>query len=342
LHAFALVWLIEPIIEQRWVSCHQAGQIGVGALASYDDVRVRSHVVVQQVESREMPPWFADAECNQYNHDPSLSDEEVGLFAAWHAAGAPAGDPADDTSAPPAPPPQLVDIDHNLTLPEPYTPDPNFEDDYRCFVIDWPEQVDTYVTGFGVRVDNATTVHHLIAYIASPSAVAEAEALDAAEEGPGYTCFGGPLTSMDGGTNFFGAWAPGVLDAAFPDGTGVPVLAGSKIVVQMHYNLVTHDGAPDQTGIVVTTADHVDKDAKFQFWANPGWLQSHTMDIPAGDPDVEHSFAFDPTSFVSGGQPFTIYSAAKPRRCPLSGPAVRRIACSMSLAGTSTGSLVMS
>jgi hypothetical protein len=46
-----------------------------------------------------MPPWFTSKECNAYENDKSLTDEEIAIFEAWVDQGAPEGDPAD------APPP---------------------------------------------------------------------------------------------------------------------------------------------------------------------------------------------------------------------------------------------
>lgn len=298
---------VKPILDRSCVSCHQDGQIGVGDLTSFETVRPAMSVIVGQVADRIMPPWLAADGCNDYVGDRSLSDEEIATIQTWADEGGPEGDPADDPGVKAPEPTQLARIDHLLTLPEPYMPDASAADDYRCFVIDFPEEETSFVTGFGVRADNSSTLHHLIAYIAPPSAVSTVEALDAADPGPGYDCFGGPGTGLDSGTDFFGAWAPGVFDRPFAAGTGIRIAAGSKVVVQMHYNLVGWDGEPDQSGVAISVEPSVDKEARFQFWTNPYWVTDQTMKIPAGDPDVMHSFAWDPTPYISDGKRITVY-----------------------------------
>jgi hypothetical protein len=52
-----------------------------------------------KVESRQMPPWFADPRHGEFSNDPSLTKGEIETIAKWADAGALAGNPAD------APPP---------------------------------------------------------------------------------------------------------------------------------------------------------------------------------------------------------------------------------------------
>ena len=43
-------------------------------------------------------------------------------------------------------------------------------------------------------------------------------------------------------------------------------------------------------------------------FTNPQWVFGQTMTIPAGDPDVTHTFeAMGIASFITGGQPFTVH-----------------------------------
>ena len=81
-----------------------------------------------------------------------------------------------------------------LTMAEPYTPSPPTgvgTDDYRCFLLDPGLVDDGYLTGTNVLPGNPDVVHHVILFRVMPDQVAEAERLDAATDGPGWTCFGG-------------------------------------------------------------------------------------------------------------------------------------------------------
>ena len=84
-----------------------------------------------------------------------------------------------------------------------------------------------------------------------------------ARPGQGWNCFGGTgLPSGDGSgsiqdslndANWVAAWAPGWGGNRLPQGTGVPLPAGSQIVMQVHYNLL-NGRTPDRSRAVLTVA----------------------------------------------------------------------------------------
>jgi hypothetical protein len=130
-------------------------------------------------------------------------------------------------------------------------------DDYRCFVLDLPaDSPGGYATGFQVLPGNTDVTHHAILYRVYPEQVARAEELDAADPRPGYECFGGSGVPPRGSTvstalsesDWITAWAPGGDAADTPDGYGVEIPAGGKVVLQMHYNTLGGEG-PDDTEV---------------------------------------------------------------------------------------------
>ena len=140
-----------------------------------------------------------------------------------------------------------------LTMPEAYTPSAPYgagTDDYRCFLLDPGVDRDVWLTGSNVLPGNPDVVHHVILFKISPESVQEAEARDAASEDPGWTCFGGTGLAGEFGdledANWLGAWAPGGDETRIRDGYGVRLDAGSRIVMQVHYNLLKGE-APDQS-----------------------------------------------------------------------------------------------
>lgn len=298
---------LKPVIDAKCVGCHDEAGIGPFALTTYDELVEVAGVALQNVESRTMPPWPPNPDCADYVGDRSLSDEQIALFRAWVDGGRVMGD-----AARPAPPLEveqvrLSRVDKTLAMPVQYTPRATSDnpDDYRCFVVPWTETTDKYVTGFRAVPGNPRVVHHVIAFHASPAQVAEYEQLDAAEAGPGYTCFGG---SGGPSQSWLGAWAPGSLGSDLPPGTGLLVEPGSAIILQVHYNVLEAGVEPDLTQVELKLDDSVTRPARIQPWANPQWLGSQLMHIPAGEADVMHSFEFD-ASLVIGG-PFTIWSAS--------------------------------
>ena len=182
---------VAPIVAEHCSGCHQDGQVGPFPLTSYAEVSALGGTVADSVSARRMPPWLADPTCHTYRYDPSLTDEQIATITAWVDAGMPEGDAATAATLPESDGVTLTRVDHTLSLPSAYTPQSS-PDDYRCFLLDWPVEEDVYVAGYTVRPGNAEIVHHVIAYVAPPDQVAEYEALDAAEDGEGWTCFGGP------------------------------------------------------------------------------------------------------------------------------------------------------
>jgi hypothetical protein len=150
-----------------------------------------------------------------------------------------------------------------MTMPETYTPSAptgTGTDDYRCFLLDPHLARDSYLTGTNVVPGNPDVVHHVILFRVPPEQVAAAEQKDADTEGQGWTCFGG--SGLDGEfTNpddapWLGAWAPGGAETMVKAGYGVDLPRGSRIVMQVHYNLLA-GASPDMssTQVRVTRRD---------------------------------------------------------------------------------------
>ena len=152
----------------------------------------------------------------------------------------------------------------DVTMPSPYTPEaPTYgTDDYRCFLLDPGLEDRAFVTGVDVVPGSPDVVHHVILFRVPPAQVSEAEAVDAATEGQGWTCFGGSglgaLAGDLGDAPWLGAWAPGGGERVMAPDIGIPMAPGSRIVMQVHYNLLAGD-APDVSSARIRWADG-DKD----------------------------------------------------------------------------------
>ncbi|QSQ24390.1 hypothetical protein JY651_05355 [Pyxidicoccus parkwayensis] len=308
---------VAPIVQSKCANCHTEGGIGPFPLETYADVYAHRSEVRAAVQARTMPPWPPSSECNTYQHDRSLSAEQQVLLTRWVDEGATEGDPATAATTP-APVGGLSRADVVLKMPEPYLPT-HSPDDYRCFIIDWPETRTRYITGFRADPGNRATVHHVIAFLAAPSEVADFESLDAASPGPGYTCFGGPGGADASRAKWLGAWAPGSLGQDFPAGTGLRIEPGSKVVLQVHYNDHGQAAASDLSSIAFKVDDTVEKVAYVQPWTNPAWVNgTKPMRIPAGTADTSHLWSLELTpylGFTTGGVllnnvPVTIHNAA--------------------------------
>jgi hypothetical protein len=302
---------IKPILDARCINCHDAGGIAPFPLTSYAEVSPMAAAIGAVVSTRQMPPWKAAPGCTDYLGDFSLTDAQIAAISSWVSGGAPEGDPSQVAAPLASAARRLSRVDRTLSMAAPYTPQ-QAPDDYHCFVLDWPGTADEFVTGFSAKPGNRAVVHHAIAFLITPDKVAELAQKDAAEPGPGYTCFGG--TGISGRGGWLGAWAPGSEGYDFPTGTGIRVTPGSKVVLQIHYNVLTAGPMPDQTSIDFKLDPSVDKEARIIPFTNPAWPRGG-MTIPAGQSDVTYSYAADPTLvldalFGPGGGGYTLYSSA--------------------------------
>ena len=87
---------IAPILQRSCENCHRAGGYGPMSLTTYQQVRPWARAIRFKTTQREMPPWFIEKDIGiqEFQDDPSLSDEEIALIASWADNGAPEGDPA--------------------------------------------------------------------------------------------------------------------------------------------------------------------------------------------------------------------------------------------------------
>ncbi len=274
---------LAPLVEAKCGSCHEAGGIAPFPLETWEEAAPYAAAMAASVAAGSMPPWPADSDCNTYLYDRSLTDEQIATFQAWADADAPEGDPAD-----PAPPLDeagggLSRIDASYTMSEPYTPQVE-PDEYRCFPFEW-EEGDTWLTGFGVTPGERRVVHHVIAFSVSAEDMAQVRAWDEADEGLGYSCFGGPTADGEARmeADWLGGWVPGSTGTDWPEGTGIPMSEGAGMVVQLHYNTETAGALPDQSTVSFMLADSVEKEARIAKILDPSWVIGDGMALPAGE-----------------------------------------------------------
>ena len=178
-----------------------------------------------------------------------------GAAASSSAAGDQAGhgDGHGASAAPASRPLRAGERFLDLEMESPYTPSAptgKGTDDYRCFLLDPELEEDAFITGLDVLPGNRDVVHHVILFRVPPQSTGSAVSMDMAEEGPGWTCFGGSGVGGAGAAlddaPWLGAWAPGGGDQLLADDVGIPLEAGSQVVMQVHYNLLAGE-APDVT-----------------------------------------------------------------------------------------------
>lgn len=235
---------VMPVLAQECTACHYTGGIGPMPLTSYEDAKSSAFSILRVMEERLMPPFPPDPSAALPLDDPRImSDQDRATLMSWVEAGAPEGDPATAPQIPPptdyGPPSDVTDIGVE------YMPSMDSMDDYRCFVVDPHFLQDTELSMVDLEPTNNAMFHHGILYLATPDLIGDAEARDRAEPGPGYTCFGGPGINSD---EWVAAEAVGSPAKPFPNNTAKVIPAGSRFVLQIHYNTMNGMGV-DRTKV---------------------------------------------------------------------------------------------
>jgi len=272
---------VAPIIAERCLLCHGDDEETRSApfpLTSYADAFKwgEAGLLPYVVENRLMPPFAAndDGDCGSYKESLWLTQGEIDTLVGWVEGGMSEGEPEGSPPPPPAPP-NMLDPTVVMNTPS-YAPADWISDDYHCFIIDPELAEDLFLTDYNVIPSDTSVNHHgTLSTLNGAAALAEAEALDAAEPGPGYTCFGG--TGVSDSTPVAG-WVPGVGVQHYPKDTGIRIKKGSKMVLQMHNNYGDPGDMLKQTTVEVKLklAQSVTTPASLQ------QLRHRQLSVPAG------------------------------------------------------------
>ncbi len=68
---------IAPVLEAKCVACHQTGGIGPFAMSDYKAVKAFAPMIREAIRTRTMPPWHPDPTVGKFEHDGSLSPDQV-------------------------------------------------------------------------------------------------------------------------------------------------------------------------------------------------------------------------------------------------------------------------
>jgi Copper type II ascorbate-dependent monooxygenase, C-terminal domain len=142
---------------------------------------------------------------------------------------------------------------------QPYKGSSAAGDEYRCQIYDPKLSGPSFLQGMDMEPDQTRVVHHGLLFVGTAASRANAEAIDAAEPGAGWTCFGLPSVTDKVGDDLrqVMSWGPGQAPQLLPADTGVAMDAGDYFVMQVHYHYQpsTDQLPPDESSLVVDFAD---------------------------------------------------------------------------------------
>lgn len=261
---------VAPIFYQHCAECHRPNDMAPFSVLTYKDVLPWVESIREKVAAREMPPWHADSRYGEFLNDRRLSTAEIEKITTWVGQGAREGNPED---LPPEP--KLVrgwkmgKPDYVLAMSEEYTIEAHAPDSYVYVTFPTKFKEDTWVQAAEILPGNKRIVHHVIAHVLTPEALAsgakrsnaefpqaeneptifykqgslsrvkmDAPVIDDGANAPN----GGSLFKRrtdDGGGGYsmlLASYAPGKGPDVYPGGTAKRIPAGSTILLQIHYS----------------------------------------------------------------------------------------------------------
>jgi len=261
LSALAFVWLhdrpravtfadVAPILARRCLGCHaDQGVAARPSLRSYADVARFRAMIRSAVWTRRMPPWLADNSgvCGRWQDALWLPSDEVQTIVAWIDGGAQWADPR-TAAIRTEPAPTLAHVDATLDTKAAFKPG-LVDRAYRCFLVDPRLASDHLLTAVLVTSSDPRMVAQLnIFSLDSEAAEVAAARLDRAAGDAGYPCYASPLASPN---RLVASWTWDSPLLRFPRRTGVRLARDRKLVVQIHYNVIT-------SGLSASTQTRVD------------------------------------------------------------------------------------
>jgi hypothetical protein len=250
---------VAPIFYAKCVSCHRPGEVAPMSLITYRDVRPWASSIREKVTTRVMPPWHADRQHGEFRNDLSLTQREIDTIAAWAAAGAREGDPAEMPRLPRFPEGwQIGTPDVVFEMAQDYQVPATGEIEYQYFEVPTNFTEDRWMQAGEVRAGDRAHVHHIIVYVRPPTPVTRPVAMSirplfAPGQAPAPARPAAPAPAapaarprlsaagLGGGDAMLVNWAVGEDAPVHAPGTAKRIPAGSTLIFQVHY---TTNGKP--------------------------------------------------------------------------------------------------
>ncbi len=272
---------VMPVLQRNCQGCHRPGETAPMTFLNYKETRPWAKAIKQAVQTKKMPPWFADSGV-KFHNDRSLAKADLDVLVAWADTGAAEGNPKD------APAPvtfaegwSMGKPDQVFEMPDAFNVPAEGTVAYQYVVLPTGFTEDKWVTAVEARPSNRAVNHHIIAFIREPGS----NWLAGAKPGVIFTPDQLPRVEGQrrggGGGGLFQAeylvgYAPGTMPERYLPGQAKLIKAGSDLVLQLHYTATGKAGA-DRSKIGVKFATEKPKERVMTLAAAEG-----RFTIPAG------------------------------------------------------------
>jgi hypothetical protein len=215
---------VAGIFFSRCTSCHHPDGAGPFPFMNYTQTSAEGTAIYSALMDGIMPPWNPDTTYTRFLHERIITSGEKNAILTWILNGMPAGD---TTLAPPAPTYSLYQLQGTPTMElqiPTFVSNATTTDSYVCFSLPTNLTQDRVLRAFEVVPGNPSIVHHVI--------------INVDTVGNTTNDLSG-LCNTPPGDFGLGGFAPGapptVLPGVAPLKLGMPIKAGSKLVLQLHY-----------------------------------------------------------------------------------------------------------
>jgi hypothetical protein len=272
-----------PILQANCQSCHRPGEVAPMALLTYEQARPWARAIRTAVETRRMPPWFADPAYGHFANERRLGATDIETITAWVDAGAPAGREAA------APPPLAFNDGWNITpdlvveMPKPFEVPATGTVNYKYVLVKTDFPGDMWITAAEMRPGNPRVLHHGKVWVRPPGStwMAGAVAGEAYEVQSHRGLMGNNMIGE--GNDILGKFNPGLGAQRFDiEGAAKFVPKGSDLVFELHYT-TTGEPAFDASKVGMVLAKAAPR-TRYFFHAGPTALN---LAIPPGDSRAE-------------------------------------------------------
>lgn len=236
---------ILPVFQKYCIECHRVGGVAPQSLETYDQARSWLRTSRRMMREKTMPPWFAEHGVGKWRNAVLPTDEEITRVSDWVKAGAEPGDEAD------APPPldfsadwKLGEPDAVFQMPEAVEIRKGDPDVYLNTVFDPGFERDTWLASMELKPGAKNITRQLSVSVMPP---------DVADSVPAGAF---NLREFEG-KHDLAVWNHGMtLIEPYPEGSGVLVPAGWKLVLHAHYK-AGEEGGSDRSSVAVRNAHAV-------------------------------------------------------------------------------------
>ncbi len=272
-----------PILQANCQNCHRPGEVAPMSLISYEQARPFARAIKNAIQTKKMPPWFADPAFGHFSNERRLGSRDIETITAWVDGGAPAGKESD------APPPLKFEEGWNLKpdviveMPKAFELPARGTINYKYIVVKTNFKEDMWVVAAEMRPGDPAVLHHGKVWVRPPGSKWMKDAVpgEAYERESHRDIMGN--NAINEGNDILGKFNPGLGPQRFDqEGAAKFVPKGSDLVYELHY---TTSGKPaaDISKLGLVLAKEPPK-KRYYMHAGPTALN---LAIPAGEKNAE-------------------------------------------------------